>query len=782
MRNLIKNIFASWLIIVLSTGTAVTGQTLNISGRLFDKEEGRIISNGTVFLNPGNLSTITNLKGEYSFSCPAGIKQLSTQILGYRPAAIDFTVDSDTIINIYLEVSPFELGEVTVTGEQVKNVRITHEGNFIVTPEAMRETPRLFSEPDLLKSLQLIPGVVAGKDGSSDIYVRGGGAGQNIILANGCYFFLPSHFLRMISPVDFDFLENAELYKDYFPAELGGGAGSVINLQFKKSLSDSLHAQLRFGMLSSGFTFELPLKKSNLDITAGLKRGNYSVYLPYLREIVSEDISMYLPSNGYAFYDGFLNVAHSSEKLGKINYLFFGNYDKGKEENELTTFDGDTLIFNLDRISDGWSSMVHALQWEPPVRNRLKWKFNLNYNRLSINREIYHRTEKHSFIDVTIYDVVKTSFLVSPTSDIIGSSMTVSGNNGKLSWTAGVSDRIRFFSPDIISDNILKGVQTIKTFGENTKIFEPAVYFSSALNITEKLLLDAGLRISGAFTKGARFVIPEPRIRLSYNLNGSISPHINYVRLSQFDHSVEGTNAGLRSMLWLPISGDFGPEISDVVSAGFQGHIKNQIVWTVDCYYKKIKGMLDYKSGASFVYDTSFTDLLDVIHGKAYGLEAGMIKRTGRFTGSISYTYSRSKQEWGAPQGLIWIPANADRPHNFNLAVKYHLKTRTSFGLNWVYQSGAPATIYMHESSYGKFFNSKNNIRYFDYHRLDLSLRQIIHKRKYTISVDADIYNVYNRKNTFYFKEAYDGFEGKYYFKNVTLFPVMPTLTITIKY
>jgi outer membrane cobalamin receptor len=235
-------------------------------------------------------------------------------------------------------------------------------------------------------------------------------------------------------------------------------------------------------------------------------------------------------------------------------------------------------------------------------------------------------------------------------------------------------------------------------------------------------------------------------------------------------------------MLWLPAYKEFGPEISDVLSAGFQGHINNDISWTLDGYYKKISGMVDFKPGASFIYDTSFVDMLDRVKGKAYGLEAGVIKKKGKLTGSVSYTYSRSKREWGSPEGLIWIPSGADRPHNFNLSLKYYFKAATSFGLTWVYQSGAPATIYMHETSYGEFFETKNNIRYFDYHRLDLSVRHIIYKRRFSIFLDADIYNAYNHKNTFYFKETFDEKEQRYYFKNISLFPIMPSLTVTIKF
>ena len=237
--------------VILSFSSIVNAQNIKIGGRLYDKDKGKIIIGGVLFLNPGNQVTTTDPKGDYLFTCPIGKKQISTQVLGYKPANIRFEANSDTMINIYIQVSPIELSEVTIISDSIKNVEITSRGSIILTPAAIRETPRLFSEPDLLKSFQLLPGVVAGKDGSSEIYIRGGGTGQNIILANGCYFFLPCHLLGVVSPYDLDFLESAELYKDYFPSELGGGASSVISLDFKKTQSDSLRAQFRLGLLSS---------------------------------------------------------------------------------------------------------------------------------------------------------------------------------------------------------------------------------------------------------------------------------------------------------------------------------------------------------------------------------------------------------------------------------------------------------------------------------------------------------------------------------------------------
>lgn len=757
--------------------TFIDGQEVSINGRLVDKEGSKQISWGFVTLNPGNQVAIVSENGEFSFTCLPGEKQIRIQVTSYKKLLLQFYAKSDTSINVNLDRLLYELNEVVITGDSLNQLQITSRGNLVINPASIRETPRLFSEPDLLKSFQLLPGVLSGREGTSDIYVRGGGIGQNIILANGCSFFLPSHLLGFISPYDLDFIERAELFKDYIPSEMGGGASSVISLDFKENHSDSLRAQLRFGLLSSGILLELPYKRNAFNLTVGLRRGNYSLYAPLLKKIVSQDVSDFLPPNKYSFYDGFINISHSSSKLGKINYLFFGNYDRQKEETRINYQFEDTLTGYTDIYSTGWNSMVHAISWRLPVENDLHWQFNLNYNRLSTGRNLFKETKT---LIGTTERLGSSRYMFSPVLNTYGSTLVVTKNCDNSVFTAGMSQSFRFFAPNIRADYNINDTVKTTAFGKVSRIYSPVIFGSSTFHLAEKIEIDLGGRLSGGFVDKTHFFVIEPRVRLSLNPFGAISPHINYVRLSQFDHSIEGSNAGLRSMLWIPMTENFGPEISDIISAGFQSHSKYNLVWSLDAYYKKIKGMLDYKSGASFIFDSSFVDIFNTVKGRAYGLEASVMKNAGNLTFSVSYTYSRSHIEWSTPEGLVWIPANSDRPHNFNLALRWHHKQKTSFGLNWVYYSGAPSTIYMHTTSYGELLDTKNNIRYFDYHRLDLSFRRIIYKRKYTIFLDLDIYNVYNRKNTFYFKEVYDNIEQRYYYKNISLFPIMPTLSLTI--
>jgi hypothetical protein len=776
-----RTLFIAIITLTLLSNSIIYCQSIKVSGKVYDEDSHNIIINAVIFVDPGKQVVTSDHKGEYSLFCSSGNKHFTTRVLGYKSANLNLRITSDTILNIYLQVLPYELNEVTITGDSIKYVKITSKGSFILTPAAIHETPKLFSEPDLLKSLQLLPGVVSGKEGTSDLYVRGGGAGQNIMLANGCYFFLPSHLLGIVSPYDLDFLESAELYKDYIPSDIGGGASSVIKLDFRKPPTDSVSVLLRLGLLSSGLIIDLPLKIQKWDLSAGLKRSNYSLYAPLLKKMVPPDVNTFLPPNKYSFYDGFIRVSHYIPDWGKFSYLFFGSYDNGKQENKYTGISGDTTTIYKDGIVNGWNSMTHAFQLEQIERGAQTWKFNLNYNRVATGREIYSQSEK----SVSGSDEIKfggTMYSFFPVINNIGASADMTRIGERFTFSTGLSDRLRIFTTNNFAISSADGTETKNDISTNDVINETSLFFSTGIILPYRLKLDAGLRLTGLLVHDANFMLAEPRIKLSYNESGEASVHLNFVRLSQSDHSIEGSNAGLRTTLWLPVSRDFGPEISDIISCGLQGKIKNDFIWMIDGYYKNIIGMVDYKPGASFIFDTSFVDLLDRIRGRAYGLEAGLIKRSGNLTGSVSYTYSRSKREWGSPEGIIWIPSIADRPHNLNLTFKYNYKKRTSFGLNFIYQSGAPATIYMHETSYGEFFETKNNIRYFNYHRLDLSVRHVFPMRRLTFFLDADIYNIYNRKNTFYFKKTFDNSTNSYYFKNISLFPIMPTLTVTIKY
>ena len=776
MRIILYFFFVSGLLL---SCFPLNAQTTSVKGRLLSIEDSSSVYGGVVTLNPGLQTSVSNQKGEFFFGTNIGRKELTTRVLGFKPTEIVFNVKSDTTINIFLNVDPFMIKEVRILGDSIKSIERSEHGNIILTRASLHEAPRYFSEPDLIKSIQSLPGVVPGKDGTTDIFVRGGSPGQNVFLVNGCYFFLPSHLLGLTSSFDLNFIDKTELIKDYFPSDIGGGASSVVKIDYREARSDSAGLQLRLGLLTSGLTFQIPFKKAGLRITGGIKRGNYSIYAPLLKTLLDKNVSDFLPPNDYSFYDSYIRITQSSKKFGAFSYVFMNNHDNGSNSSTTDSRNADTLLTSETGFISSWTSQLHALQWNLPVEGKTKWIFDLNFNEIYVQKENFLRSEKY-INDNTLIESKYNSYRFSPEVINIGSKIFFVHTDSIFEFSGGVYYRFRDFRPNIMATDFRDETTSVTEFVNGYLISEPAAFIGGNLKLPKGWSLECGVRLSSGITEKTWFVIPEPRIRMTHETSKSFSQHINYVRLSQFDHSLESSNVGLRSMLWIPVSKEFGPEVSDVYSCGVNGQVKNY-VWSVDLYLKTMHGMVDFKPGASFLYATSINDLLDKISGKSYGVETFLVKRIGRLTGNFTYTYSRSKREWFAPEGRIWIPSVADRPHNINIAIKYFWKSKTSFGLNWVYSSGLPATIYIHNTMYGKWFETKNNIRYPDYHRLDFSMRRIFKIKNTFINLDLDISNVYNRRNTFYLKEVFDETRKTFIYKNVSLFPIMPSISLSFQ-
>ncbi|MGE5457430.1 MAG: carboxypeptidase-like regulatory domain-containing protein [Methanococcaceae archaeon] len=776
MKNYIQ--FITALIFYLNV-FSLSGQQIIVRGKLLSQEDASSVHGAIVILNPGMEIRVTNQNGEFSFNTTVGKKELSTRYLGFHQSKVKFSARTDTTIIIQLEVDPFQINEVTILGDSVKSIVRSDHGNIIISRASLKESPRYFSEPDLIKSIQNLPGVVPGKDGTTDIFVRGGSPGQNVFLVNGCYFFLPSHLLGLTSSFDLDFIDRTEFIKDYFPSDIGGGASSVIKVDYREARQDSAGIQFRLGLLTSGLTFQMPIQKAKIGITGGIKRGNYSFYAPLLKTILNRNISDFLPPNDYTFYDAYLRVTHSSGKVGKLSYVYMRNYDNGSNKDKTESSSADTVLTSETGFISSWINQSHSIQWALPIKGRTRWTYDLNFNGISVQRENFLRTEKYLNDNTLIYSKYN-SYMFSPEVLNIASKILFFRSEKNFGYSGGAFYRFRDFTPNILATDLSNEKTIVTKFVTGYSISEPSAFLSANLRLASEWLMEGGLRLSAGVTGATRFLTLEPRFRFTHESSKNFSQHLNYVRLSQFDHSLESSNVGLRSMLWLPITEEFGPEISDIFSLGINGQVKNYN-WSMDLYYKTMKGLVDFKPGASFLYATSIDELLDNIKGRSYGLETFLVKRIGKFTGNFTYTFSRSKRDWYAPEGRIWIPSAADRPHNVNLALKYYWKTRTSFGLSWVYSSGLPATMYIHKTLSGRWFESKNNIRYPDYHRLDLSVRRSFKIKKTLINMDFDITNVYNRRNTFYLKEEMDETRKTFIHKNVSLFPIMPSISLSVQ-
>ncbi len=594
MNNILH--FFSLFLLFLFSHTSIFAQSIAIKGKIISNEDSSPVTGCVMTLNPGMQSSVTNHIGEFLIKTTAGQKELTTRLLGFKQMQINFNVYSDTTVNITLEVDPYRIKEVTILADSAKSIVRTVHGNIILTRASLNEMPRFFSEPDLIKSIKTFPGVVPGKDGTTDIFVRGGTPGQNVFLANGCYFFLPSHLLGLTSSFDIDFIDKTELIKDYFPSDIGGGASSVVRIDYREARPDSADLQLRLGLLTSGLTFQVPFEKVGLGITGGIKRGNYSLYAPLLKTLLDKRISDFLPPNDYSFYDSYIKVTHSSRSVGALSYVFMRNYDNGSNSEITEIKTTDTLHTSEIGFISSWTNHVHALQWILPVKGKNRWILDLNYNGISVQRENFLRSEI-SLTDKTIIESVYSSYRFSPEVINIGSKVYFTREEVNFSYSGGIFYRFRDFTPNIMATDLRDEISTVNRFVKGYLISEPAAFISGSLKTRSGWLVEGGFRLSTGITDKDRFINPEPRLRLTHESSQNFSQHMNYVRLSQFDHSLESSNAGLRSVLWIPVTEEFGPEISNVFSLGVNGQIKNYN-WSIDLYYKTMLGMVDFKPGA----------------------------------------------------------------------------------------------------------------------------------------------------------------------------------------
>ena len=510
-------------------------------GKLVSNEDSSPVYGGVVVLDPGMHTSVSNQKGEFLFITTIGRKELSTRVLGFKQAKIAFNFQTDTTINILLEVDPFQINEVTIIGDSAKSITRSDHGNIIISRVSLKEAPRYFSEPDLIKSIQSLPGVVPGKDGTTDIFVRGGSPGQNVFLGNGCYFFLPSHLLGLTSSFDLDFIDKTELIKDYFPSDIGGGASSVVKIDYREARPDSASMQLRLGLLTSGLTFQIPIKKAGLGITGGIKRGNYSIYAPLLKTLLDKNISDFLPPNDYSFYDSYVRITHSSGKLGALSYVFMRNHDNGNNSTTTESRSADTLLTSETGFISTWTSQVHSLQWTLPVKGKTRWIYDLNFNKISVQRENFLRSEKY-LSDNTLIESKYNSYRFSPEVINIGSKILFVRAEKNFGYSGGVFYRFRDFTPNILATDLRDEISTVTRFVKGYIISEPAAFMSGNLRLRPEWLLEGGLRLTAGITEKTRFINLEPRLRITHESSQNFSQHINYVRLSQFDHSLESSN------------------------------------------------------------------------------------------------------------------------------------------------------------------------------------------------------------------------------------------------
>ena len=800
-----KLLFLVLFIIALSPAEAQT-KKYTITGFVEDASNGEKLLGANVYNSQTYKGCVTNNYGFYSLTQPAGRITVKYSFVGYQQQVITLDLQSDTVINI--ELTPtIELDEVEIVSGSIKQKLESSQMSTVELPmKSLKTLPVFFGEVDIMKTIQLLPGVQSGTEGTSGLYVRGGGPDENLILLDGVPVYNANHLFGFFSVFNADALNSVTLVKGGFPARYGGRLSSVLDIRMKEGNSKEFHVQGSVGLIAAKVTVEGPVVKDKSSFIISARR-TYIDVLSYPFQMIanaqmSKSNSFY---GGYYFYDlnGKINWKHSEKSRFYLS-AYLGN-DKAYANNKYET----TNYKSEDDFKLRWGNITTALRWNYVFNKKLFANFRGSYSR-------YNFKMAESFDDKTpdYSENMKFEYL-SGIDDLAAAADFdfVPATNHYIRF--GISNIYHTFSPGVNAysyknDDSGDNVKVDTTFGNN-KIYanEMDVYIEDDFSIGSLIKLNLGLHASGFYVKNTFYKSLQPRAALRVSASEKLSLKASYASMAQYVHLLSNTSIGLPTDLWVPVTDTIKPMTSQQVALGSVYNLNDMFEISLEGYYKWMDDVITYKPGASYLTsDNDWQEMVAIGKGWSYGAEFLIRKDMGRLTGWIGYTLSWSWRQFDEISKDKY-PYHYDRRHDVSIVATYKLNDKIDFGATWVFGTGAAITLpydkYIELGDYTGFMGNghngtapyinylsnveeRNNYRTPNYHRLDLGVN--FHKKKKwgerTWSVG--IYNAYFRQNYFfiYIDYDYDHYTGtgepEKVLKQVSLFPGIPYVSYNFKF
>ena len=773
---MIKYIY--FLLFFLSCGIIHAQEHYTVSGYIQDAATGEKLVGASYYAVELNKGGMANDYGFYSLTLPAGTYTFRYSFIGYETKEIRLTVSQDIKQNVELAEQSIVVEEVVVKGSknEDKNVTSTEMGTTQIKPSELQSVPILFGEQDIVKSLQLLPGVHEAGEGSSGFFVRGGSADQNLILLDEAPVYNASHMMGFFSVFNSDALKDVKLIKGAAPAEFGGRLSSVMDIKMKEGNSKNYKMMGGLGLVSSRFTFEGPIVRDRGSFIISGRRTYADLFLKLSKDKDTRNSSLY-------FYD--LNMKGNYE-LSDNDHLFVSGY-----------FGRDALGMKNEFGFD-WGNATATLRWNHLFNDKLFLNSSLIYSDYDYSIDIDDGDSTYG-ITSAIRDVnIKEDFQY-----YIGS-----GNTLKF----GANSILHTFMPGELSVSSESSYNNIKI--DKRYALESAPYIAHEYDITQKFKINYGVRYSifnvigpatvyeydeyGDIIETTRYGSKEffktytglePRFSASYILSDSTSLKFSYARNNQYIHLLSNTSSGTPLDLWHPSSSIVKPETADQVSAGYFRNFKNNTYeMSVEAYYKDMQHQVDYKSGADLLLNEYVE--ADLVFGKgwSYGLEYFLKKNTGKLNGWFGYTLSRTERKFKDIDEGDPYPVRHDRTHDLSIVTTYTKNEKWTFSANWVFHTGDAVTFpsgkYTVDGYTANLYTERNGYRMPCYHRLDLGVTYTPKKTKrYESSWNFSLYNAYGYKNAYsiYFRKNEDNPNYTEAVK-VSLFTFFPSITYNFKY
>jgi outer membrane receptor for ferrienterochelin and colicin len=789
---------------------------VRVSGYIYDAETGDVIIGCNVYGKESLMGTSSNRFGFYNLllANDGGPKEIVFSFIGYKKVSV-IVSDHDTLINVKLPIQVNLLQSVEIKAKHSENIEIVRSsamGVSEMSAKEIRDIPPVAGEVDLLKSITVLPGIKPGSDGSAGFYVRGGSIDQNLILLDGVPIYNPYHLWGFLSSFNPDAVNNVTITKGAFPARYGGRLSSVVDITMKEGNNQKWTGDFTIGLLSAKASVSGPVVKDKASIMITARRTYADLIIVPIRKIINSDEG-YKEKEGYNFTD--LNLKFNYKLSDKDRLYVSGFYSRDKYYREAKDKDDDGTVSYYTYTGKGWGNAIASMRWNHLFKKKIFVNTTAYFS--SYN---YYNKDKVETLEVDEGNNSEKKNAIEYNSDISDFSIKqdyqfIPSNKHNIRF--GLGGIYHIFKPGINAYYAKTDEETINNKSGNDPIntWEFFAYAEDDWDIARWLRLNAGVHFSSFLVENTSYYSVQPRLSVRFQLNNRMSLKAGYAHMTQYVHLLTTSGLTQSSDLWVPTTAGVKPEYSRQISVGTAMTINKIFLLEVEGYYKTMENVIEYKNSASFLEkDVAWEDKITSGDGTAYGVEFFFKKTTGKLTGFVGYTLSWSERLFDDLNFGKTFPFRYDRRHDVSVVGNYRFNDRWSMNMVWVYYTGNAVTVptdaYVSpdyndgsgiisafpgpNSSVSYYYTTdiftnspaRNNYRLPAYHRLDVTASLTKPKKWGEWELMFGITNLYNHMNASYYYGYEDIDTGtdqitmKY--KQVTLFPIMPTLSYRIKF
>jgi CarboxypepD_reg-like domain/TonB-dependent Receptor Plug Domain len=752
--------------LLLSIPLGCIGQTITLSGVVRD-DLGEKLPSAHLSVLPDSLTTTSNAVGQFSIRVSPGEKRIQITYVGYEVFQQTVVLRRDTTVSISMKTKVDQLKEVVVRGQRNTLQEIfdsNQTSTHVLTQEDVSAIPVLGGEADVIKTLQLLPGTVRGVEGSSDLFVRGGAADQNLVLLDDAPIYNTSHLFGFLSVFNVDVLDHVEAINGGFPASYGGRLSSILDVKTKSNIPDKTHVSGDIGLLASRLYIEQPVVKDKASFWIAGRRS----YIDQVIRVVGEELP-------YFFYDLNGKVILKPSPVDRIELSYYSGediLDLFRDRNN----DGDGF---LTSYSSGNSTQ--SARWNRNMKNNWYSTVSLLRTRYRYNiRNAFEENELIAFSDIEDYGaralLQKDSLWA----------------NGSLK--AGVDWTRHRVSPNIIntSGTITELLESSSSSGKTAN--ELAVHFQYEWSPMEKWRINIGMRGSMAIVGQKKYIYPEPRISARVALRDDQALKFSYSKMTQYMHRISNSAVSSPTDIWYPVTETIRPQTAHQIAVAWQKNFRDQkVFFSAESYYKTMNQLIGYEEGTNLFLNTDFESKLIQGKGLAYGLELLLRKDAGKFTGWLSYTLSWSWRQFDEINAGQWFPSRYDRRHNGAIVAQYAFHKRWAVSMVWEFISGSRFTpiigqyVVVAPTLTGvdllPIYSGINEVKLANSHRLDMGVRfKSKPGKKFQWNWFVGVYNGYNRASPIGISIEQDESDGSLRYRQPGLFGLLPFVSYGFKF